>query len=132
MLPLRFAGRWRAASIVLLVAVLAATMMPAVWLWPDKPGFVSWFVHADKWLHGLTFVLLAVWFSGQYQRRSYWRIGIGLIAFGVFIEACQRMVEYAFRKNVPNCAAVKSAGFVVKAGTCQPPRYKVVTSAPIR
>jgi VanZ family protein len=94
MLPLRFAGRWRTASIILLVAVLAATMMPAVWFWPDRPGFVSWIVHADKWLHGLTFVILAVWFAGQYQRRSYWRIGVGLVAFGVLIEVCQRTVTY--------------------------------------
>ena len=94
MLPLRFAGRWRTASIILLVGVLAATLMPAMWFWPDKAGLISWFVHADKWLHGLTFVFLAVWFAGQYQPRSYWRIGVGLVAFGALIEVCQRMVTY--------------------------------------
>jgi VanZ family protein len=26
--------------------------------------------------------------------RSYWRIGVGLIFFGVLIEACQRLVTY--------------------------------------
>lgn len=94
MLPLRFVSRWRAASMILLVLVLVATMMPAVWFWPDRDGFITWFVHVDKWLHGLTFVFLAIWFAGQYQPRSYWRIGLGLIAFGVLIEACQRLVTY--------------------------------------
>jgi VanZ family protein len=94
MLPLRYAGRWRAASAVLLLLVLVLTMMPAVWLWPDRRQFVAWFVDVDKWLHGITFVFLAIWFAGQYRRRVYWRIAIGLIFFGVFIEACQRLVTY--------------------------------------
>jgi VanZ family protein len=94
MLPLRFAARWRVASIILLVLVLISTLMPAVWFWPDKEGFVHWFVHVDKWLHGITFVVLAVWFAGQYRRESYWRIGFGLLFFGVLIEACQRLVTY--------------------------------------
>jgi VanZ family protein len=45
-------------------------------------------------LHGITFVFLAVWFAGQYRRKSYWRIAVGLLAFGVLIEACQRLVTY--------------------------------------
>ena len=94
MLPLRYAARWRTASIVLLVLVLAATLVPPVWIWPDERRFVTWFVAIDKWLHGITFVVLAIWFAGQYRPRSYWRIGIGLIFFGVFIEACQRLVAY--------------------------------------
>jgi len=93
-LPLRHATGWRIASIVLLVLVLIATLMPAFWLFPSKREFLAWFVYVDKWLHGVTFVFLAIWFAGLYQRRSYWRIGIGLVAFGVFIEGCQRLVTY--------------------------------------
>ena len=94
MLPLRYARRWRIASIVLLILVLVATLMPAVWFWPDRRQFMAWFVDVDKWLHGITFVFLALWFAGQYRPRSYWRIGVGLIFFGVLIEACQRLVTY--------------------------------------
>lgn len=94
MLPLRHARRWRIASIVLLLLVLVLTLMPAVWMWPDKRQFVAWFIDVDKWLHAIAFVLLAIWFAGQYRPRSYWRIGIGLVFFGVFIEACQRLVTY--------------------------------------
>lgn len=94
MLPLRYAAYWRVAGLFLLVLVLLASLMPVFWIFPERKDFVSWFVHVDKWLHGIAFVVLAVWFAGQYQRRSYWRIGVGLLAFGVLIEACQRMVTY--------------------------------------
>lgn len=94
MLPLRYAARWQVASIMLLVLVLAVTLMPVVWFWPDRHGFNAWFLHVDKWLHGITFVILAIWFAGQYRRESYWRIGVGLIMFGVLIEVCQRLVTY--------------------------------------
>lgn len=94
MLPLRYARRWQAANIMLLVAVLGAALMPAVWFWGDRHSFLNWFVNVDKWLHAMTFVFLAVWFAGQYRRAWYWRIGAGLILFGVLIEICQRMVTY--------------------------------------
>ncbi len=94
MLPLRYSARWRAAGFILMSLVLLASLMPVFWFFPDRRDFVSWFVHVDKWLHGIAFVVLAVWFAGQYQRRSYWRIAVGLLAFGVLIEACQRMVTY--------------------------------------
>ena len=94
MLSLRYAGRWRAAGLMLLVVVLAATLMPAVWYMSDRREFISWFTNIDKWLHGATFLFLAVWFSGQYERRDYWRIAIGLLLFGILIELCQRLVAY--------------------------------------
>jgi len=94
MLPLRHLRRWRIAGLVLLLLVLAATMMPAVWMWPQRRAFVTWIIDFDKWLHAITFAILAVWFSGQYRRESYWRVGLGLIFFGVLIEVCQRMVTY--------------------------------------
>ena len=94
MLPLRYAPWWRTASTILLVLVLASTIMPAVWLWPGRREFVSWFGQVDKWAHFLAFAFLAVWFAGQYRPRSYWRIALGLLAFGIFIELCQRFVGY--------------------------------------
>ena len=94
MLPLRYIGRWRAAGFVLLAAVLLASMMPAFGVWPNRQEFASWFVQVDKWLHGIAFATLAVWFAGQYHRRTYWRIALGLLAFGGLIEACQGLVTY--------------------------------------
>ena len=94
MLPLRYVRHWQIASVLLLVLVLAATLMPTAWMWPSRREFTAWFIDVDKWLHGITFVMLAVWFAGQYRSRSYWRIGIWLIFFGLLIEGCQRFVSY--------------------------------------
>ena len=94
MLPLRYVRRWQVARVLLLIFVLAATLMPAVWIWPSRREFAAWLFDADKWFHGITFVILAVWFAGQYRSRSYWKIGVGLIIFGLVIEGCQRLVTY--------------------------------------
>ena len=94
MLPLRYAARWRVASLILLLIVLAATLMPAVWFWDDRFKALSWFQSIDKWFHGITFLALSIWFTGLYNKGAYWRIGLGLLAFGLLIEACQRMVTY--------------------------------------
>jgi len=82
------------ASVLLLVVVLAAALMPAVWFWDNKTAGLNWFAGIDKWLHGVTFAVLALWFSGLYARSSYWKIGAGLIFFGLAIEGCQRLVTY--------------------------------------
>lgn len=94
MLPLRYARRWQVASLALLLLVLAATLMPAVWYWDDRFRALSRFESVDKWVHGVTFLVLSLWFTGLYRKRSYWKIGIGLLLFGLIIEACQRMVTY--------------------------------------
>jgi VanZ like protein len=94
MLPLRHTRRWQVASLILLLLVLAATLMPAVWFWDDRFKALSWFDGIDKWFHGVTFLVLSMWFTGLYRKRSYWKIGIGLLLFGLVIEVSQRMVTY--------------------------------------
>jgi len=94
MLQLRYVRRWQVASAILLVFVLAATLMPAVWFFPSRREFALWYFGIDKWFHGVTFVVLAVWFAGLYRPRSYWKIGLGLIFFGLVIEGCQRLVSH--------------------------------------
>ncbi len=94
MLPLQYPREWRIASAALLLTVLVATLMPALWIWGDAGTFKLWFIEIDKWMHGITFALLAIWFAGQYRKQSYWRVAAGLLAFGLLIEACQRMVGY--------------------------------------
>ncbi len=91
MLKLRYARRWQVAGIVLLVTVLALALIPPDWLWRNDrhPSVVS-----DKWLHGFTFMVLAIWYSGQYAQQSYWRLIAGLAAFGLLIELTQRMLTY--------------------------------------
>jgi VanZ family protein len=88
MLPLRYARRWQIAGILVLIGVLVAALSPAL------PDLQLSKVLTDKWLHGLTFAFLTVWFSGQYARHSYWRLAFGMLAFGALIEVCQRMLTY--------------------------------------
>ena len=94
MLPLNHSRQWRIASVVMLLLVLASALMPAVWFFDDKASVLSWLDHTDKWLHASTFLVLALWFAGQYRPRSYWRIAVGLMFFGLFIEFCQLLVSY--------------------------------------
>lgn len=94
MLPLQHARFWRMADLILLLLVFLFALMPAVWFWSDKVSILSWFDNSDKWLHGMTFFILAVWFAGQYRRPSYWRIAAGLMLFGLMIELSQFIVGY--------------------------------------
>jgi VanZ family protein len=91
MLPLNYHRRWRIAGIVILLAVLSFAMIPDIWPWDSRQAR---FIISDKVLHGFTFGFLALWYTGQYARRSYLRLAVGLIAFGVLIEVCQSLVTY--------------------------------------
>ena len=90
MLPLRYPRRWLIAGtvIVALVAVLALAPLH----WAARP--MSAFNLSDKLLHMLTFAILALWFTGQYARASYWKLAVALIAFGLGIEAAQYFLPY--------------------------------------
>lgn len=110
MLPLRHLRFWRIAGAVLLCLVLAAALMPAVWFWNDSGGALAWFRNADKVLHATAFLVLAVWFSGQYGRPSYLRVAAGLLLFGLFMEFCQYLVGY--RKADFLDVAANTAGIV--------------------
>lgn len=94
MLPLTHSRLWRIASAVMMLLVLIAALMPAFWFFDDKASVLSWLDHADKWLHAMTFLILSLWFAGQYRPRSYWRIALGLMVFGLVIEFCQLLVSY--------------------------------------
>ena len=108
MLPLRYRAHWRIASISLLAVVLGFALAPEVWPWSGQLG-TDWFP-SDKWMHGLTFAGLAVWNSGQYARRSNWRFVLGLLVFGVLIEACQSLVTYRTAETADLVADVLGIG----------------------
>ena len=92
MLPLIYRRHWQLAGILLLAGVLTLAIIPAIWLWPQDPNKI--WILSDKWLHGITFAVLALWFSGQYAKEAYWKLVVGLLAFGAVIEICQRMISY--------------------------------------
>ena len=135
MLPLRYSRRWQIASIFFLIVVLAAALMPAVWFWGDKVGALSWFENIDKWLHGATFLALSIWFVGLYRKRSFWRIALGLLAFGVVIEVCQRMISYRtadmidIAADVVGIIAGLAIGYAGAAGWCLRVENRLLTQS---
>lgn len=93
MLPLQHPAVWRSISLALLVIVLIGALSPAIWL-GNKPDAMSFIKNADKWVHGLTFFVLALWFTGVVERHRYWLVGVGLLAFGALLEFFQLYVRY--------------------------------------
>ena len=93
MLPLRHAGLWRVLSVLLLLAVLVAAVSPVFWF-DSRIKALAWIDNLDKWVHALTFAVLSIWFAGLIAKNRYWRILVGLLAFGLVIEGCQLMVTY--------------------------------------
>jgi len=91
-LPLTYPGRWRIAGVFLLASILVLALMPGLWFWPFGPDD-AW-KNSDKWMHGATFAVLALWYSGQYAPHRYWRFALGLLTFGALIEVCQFMLPY--------------------------------------
>ena len=94
MLPLRFARHWQLASTMLLLVILIAAVLPVVWLLPDRIELAKWLGGIDKWAHALAFAFLTVWFAGLYPKGKYWRIAVGMAAYGVLIELCQGLISY--------------------------------------
>ncbi|MEJ2257194.1 MAG: VanZ family protein [Woeseiaceae bacterium] len=118
MLPLQHASLWRVLSIVLLLVVLAGTLTPTFWL-DNRAKALSLFAHTDKWLHGLTFAFLALWFGGLVARHRYWVIALGLFAFGLVVEGCQLLVRYRMAEwldVVANTVGIVGGLLVAAAG----------------
>ena len=93
MLPLQHPALWRSLSLAMLVVVLFGALSPSIWF-GNTANAMSLFKHADKWVHGITFFVLAVWFAGLVERRRYWLVGAGLIVFGALLEFFQMYVRY--------------------------------------
>ena len=93
MLPLRHAASWRFLSMLLLILVLAAMLAPPGWFGSSADRLLR-IGHADKLLHALTFVVLAAWFAGLFERRRYLALAVWLTVFGVLVEGCQFLVGY--------------------------------------
>jgi VanZ family protein len=81
MLQLRRRRLWIALSLVLLAAVVWASLQPN--LGPPVPSGL------DKVEHLAAYTLLSVWFTGLVARGRYWAVAAGLLALGFLIEVLQ-------------------------------------------
>ena len=90
MKSLRYARRWQLAGVLLLALVMVAALVPKL----PFEELTAQFKISDKVMHIAAFTFLTVWFAGQYEKKSYWRIAVGLMAFGILIELVQGTISY--------------------------------------
>jgi len=78
---------WLTLGFIMLAAVLTVCLVPLK-APPVAPVF------NDKVLHVLTFVVLTVWFGALFTREHTKIVALGLLLFGVMIEALQSTTAY--------------------------------------
>jgi VanZ family protein len=84
MLPLAHARAWLAGSVLLVAAVIVASLLPG-----DTGPDVG---NLDKLGHFLAYAVLATWFGGVFARSWYWGVAIGLALLGLGLEVLQEFV----------------------------------------
>lgn len=97
MLPLRYRRLWIALSVVLLAAVVFASLQPN--LGPRVPA------NFDKVEHLAAYFALAVWFTGLVVRDRYWKVVVGLLALGASIEVLQGLMDIGRSAEWPDMIA---------------------------
>ena len=84
MLPLVHMAAWLAASVLLVAAVIVASLAPGS-QGPDTGEL-------DKLGHFLAYAGLAAWFGGLLARGRYWAVALGLALLGIGLEVLQELV----------------------------------------
>ncbi len=84
---LQYRRWWLAGGFLLLIIILISSLMPL-------SGFDELLPYSDKVLHGLTFMILMLWFSGLVHARLYRRLFISLLIYGAVIEMLQSLTDY--------------------------------------
>ena len=93
---------WWALGALLVGAALLVCLVPG----PSLPTPLEW---NDKVSHLAGHGLLALYFSGLVPRRSWWKIFVFLLLFGISIEIAQYFM-HAGREGDPRDVLANSAG----------------------
>ncbi|MGL6223273.1 MAG: VanZ family protein [Steroidobacteraceae bacterium] len=101
MLDLRYRAFWIAASALLVLIVVWGSLQTAFG-GPTVHGF-------DKVQHFSTYLFLAAWFTGIFQRPHWWRIVLGLLGLGLAMEIGQYVMQSG-RMGDPFDMAANTAG----------------------
>jgi len=96
-LPLAHAPAWITASVLLVVAVLYASLAPL-----ELPPAPSNF---DKVEHAFAYMCLTVWFTGLVARSRYGRVALALAALGLVIELLQESMPFGRQGDPLDMAA---------------------------
>jgi len=101
MLPLAHVRAWIAASVLLVAAVVYASLLPSVPV-PDV-------VNSDKAAHFLAYAALATWFGGLVPRSRYGWVALALCGLGLGLEILQQAMGLG-RSGDPYDLAANLAG----------------------
>lgn len=101
---LRHPRLWQVLGWLLVIGATVASLLPSTPM-PRVPS-------GDKFLHLLTYAVLAVWFAGLYPRTSYVRIAAALFLMGVAIEWAQGAMNLGRERDFRDVLA-NSAGIVI-------------------
>jgi uncharacterized membrane protein len=83
---LRFARYWFVLAYMMVLVLGILSLIPG----PDIGG-------SDKIAHFVSYAALSAWFSLiVQQRKTLWRILIGLISYGLLLELLQSLTSYRF------------------------------------
>ena len=103
MLALRYRNFWIASSVLLVTVVIWGSLQTA---------FATATVHGfDKVEHFSTYLFLALWFTGLYQRPRYWLVAVALLSLGLAMEVGQFVMQ-AGRMGDPYDMAANTGGVV--------------------
>ena len=86
---LKYRKWWLAAGYTLVAIVVYLSLHPSP---PDTRGVFM----GDKLLHGLTYIVLTVWFCQLYQQHQFKIVAASLFILGVFVEIAQWGTGYRF------------------------------------
>ncbi|MES1263978.1 MAG: VanZ family protein [Peristeroidobacter soli] len=93
---------WWALGVVLLAAAIWVCLMPV-------NRVITAFEWSDKTSHLLGHGILALYFTGLLPRQSWWKIFVGLLLMGIFIEFAQHYMNWG-REGDPRDVVANSAG----------------------
>jgi len=107
MLPLRYRAFWIAASLAMVVIVIWGSLQTA-FATPPVQGF-------DKVEHFLTYMFLAVWFTGLFVRPHWWRIVAGLLALGLAMEIGQYLMHAGRMRSASGRNGVRVSAATIRS-----------------
>ena len=119
MVALRYVWLWMLIGWLLVAGIVVGSVIPDVRIAVLSSGL------SDKIVHGLSYFLLMLWFSGLYMRRYQLIVAASVIVLGLALEAIQWQLPYRMFDTadlVANLIGV-TTGFIVavllSAGWCR-------------
>lgn len=99
---------WWTLGVLIVLAALVVCLVPG----QDLPGAFEW---NDKASHFVGHGLMALYFSGIVARRSWWKIFVFLLMFGIAVEFAQYFM-HAGREGDPRDVVANSIGALLGLG----------------